>query len=200
MELVVLPNYGIFCVLSPFVPTVSLSNLRFRLSMSWAVRDDVPVQFSVGTIGGSLAALCSTARFWSLPVSTYIEVSNLRLNGCLDAVLFSLLVSVCVSSGYASVSLRVGSVFWRHRVTFYLCFFDLSYAARLSASDSLKYIITDTMNFVRTPGPMGFRGELAIAWPGCMLRQTLSLLSLCSFRSVDLLATTVGEWWRRHSL
>ena len=88
------------------------------------------------------------------PVSTNIVVRNLRLNGCLDAVLFSLLVSECVSSGCASVSLRVGNVYLDLGivVTFYSSFYDLLYAARLTVWDSVKFLITDSMNFVRTPG------------------------------------------------
>ena len=170
------------------------SHSHFRLSMSWAVRHDLPVQCSARTIGGSLAALCSTTRFWSLPVSTNIVARNLRLNGCLDAVLFSLLVSECMSC--ASVSLRVGSVYLDLGivVAFYLRFYDLLYAARLTVWDSVKFLITDSMNFVRTPGLLWRgRGEMAMAWPGCMLRQMLSLLSLYSFRSMELPATTVGS-------
>ena len=41
---------------------------------------------------------------------------------------------------------------------------------------------------------------MAMAWSGCILRKMLPLLSLHSFRSVELPATTVGEWWRRHPL
>ena len=41
---------------------------------------------------------------------------------------------------------------------------------------------------------------MAMAWPGCMLHQMLSLSSvLYRFRSMELPATTVGDWWRRQS-
>ena len=50
-----------------------------------------PMQCSAETIGGSLAALCGTSRFWFLPVSTHIVVRSLRMTGCMSAVFIPLL-------------------------------------------------------------------------------------------------------------
>ena len=61
--------------------------------LSLAVREDLPVLSSAGTKGGSLAALCSSIRLWSLPVSIYIVVSSLRVDGCMNAVLISFLIA-----------------------------------------------------------------------------------------------------------
>ena len=50
-----------------------------------------PTQCSADAMRASLAALCGTTRFWSLPVLTYIVVRSLRMNGCMSAVFIPLL-------------------------------------------------------------------------------------------------------------
>ena len=96
-------------------------------------------------------SLCSTTRFWSMPVSTYIVVRSLQMNGCMNAVLFSLLVAECLSSGYASVSLRVGSVIWTSAPRLRFISASTTYCTHrgLWRGTPMKCLITDAMNFVR---------------------------------------------------
>ena len=60
-----------------------------------------------------------------------------------------------------------------------------------------KFLIADTMNLARAPG---LPSEAEGRWPwrglaACYIRRFPFLLSLFSFRSMELPATTVGEWW-----
>ena len=61
--------------------------------------------------------------------------------------------------------------------------------------DFLKFLLKDATKYLNAPGlPREAEGGMAMAWPGCMLHQVLSLLvSLYSLRSPELPATTEGE-------
>ena len=67
---------------------------------------------------------------------------------------------------------------------------------------SLKYLITDAMNFVRATG-LPWEAEGRWRWRGLAASYTRYfpfLPSLYRFRSMEMPATTVGDWWRRNSL
>ena len=61
------------------------------------------------------------------------------------------------------------------------------------------------LKFAIAPGLSGGRGEMAMTAPprwfsSCSVQQTLSLLVPVQRQSIELPATTDGEWRRRHSL
>ena len=127
--------------------------------------------------------------------------SDIALWCCLSLSLSCFRLSSCLGSGILLVRCeRIGELLYCSGASLLL--------RHLLVRVFLEYLATDLLKFARTPGPSGDRGAMPLmaAWgwlrgmpPAVRRKSDIPLVPVQRW-SIELPATTVGEWRRRHSL